>query len=268
MLSRFPIVLSLIVACCMSTAAASHEFWISPEEYQIAPNEQVRAFFRNGEDFRGIDLPYFDKQSARFEVGFGNEVTEIAPRMGDSPALNFTPEGTGLLVVLHETAPSTIRYRSWAKFQAFADHKDFADMRARHLGRGLPEEGFFESYTRHAKSLIAVGTGAGLDRRFGLETEFVAGANPYTTKNLQFLPVQLFDGDRPRPDAQIEMFEEAPDGMVTVTLHRTDADGRADLPVKAGRTYLLDAVILRESADGSKAVWDTLWAAMTFHIPD
>jgi hypothetical protein len=56
-----------------------------------------------------------------------------------------------------------------------------------------------------------------------------------------------------------------------ITLHRTDADGIASLPVK-GFSYLVDAVVLREPtaelAAEAEIAWETLWAALTFGVPE
>lgn len=197
----------------------------------------------------------------------GETTQPLSPRTGNIPVLDMPVPGDGLMVIAHETSASSITYKTWDKFQAFADHKDFPDIRTRHLARGLPEEGFSESYTRHAKALVGIGSSEGADRAMGLETEFVALANPYTDNLDNGLPVQLFYQGEPRPDAQVEIFARGPDGTATVTLMRTDDTGRAVIPVRAGHEYLLDAVVLRESPDGSDDVWDTLWAALTFKVP-
>ena len=225
------------------------------------------ARFRNGENFEGMNLAFFANRSARYAVVMDAAETEITPRMGDSPALDIAAPGDGLAVVIHETTPASLTYEDWAKFQAFADHKDFPNIRARHLARGWPETGFTESYTRHAKALIAVGRGVGADRATGLQTEFVALANPYTDDLSGGMPVQLLYRGAPRGNAQVEVFDRAPDGTVTVSLHRTDAEGRATIPVASGHVYLFDAVVLREAPTDSPAVWETLWAALTFAVP-
>lgn len=223
------------------------------------------ADLRNGEQFKGVALGYFTRQIARFDLAQGRRVQAVVGRMGDVPALQVTAGKPGLWAVLHETTPSLITYKEWEKFQAFAAHKDFPDIRARHTARGLPEAGFAERYTRHAKALVAVGHGRGADQARGLETEFVALQNPYAGGDT--LAVQLLYQGQPRSDAQIEMFARAPDGTVTVTLHRTDAQGQARLPVQPGHLYLLDAVVLRPADPASGAVWETLWAALTFEVP-
>ena len=249
------------------TASSAHEFWIEPERYQVAPQEEIRAKFRNGENLVGVALPYFDRRSLRFERVLGDLREAVAPRSGDNPAFVWTAPTEGLLVIAHETAPSRITYKDWDKFAAFADHKGFDDIRTRHAARGLPENGFTEVYTRHVKALVAVGNGAGEDRTLGLATEFVALANPYTDDLSGGLPVRLLLDGAPRADALIEVFARDAAGTVRVTTTRTDAKGEARVRVMQNTEYFLDAVVLRPAPEDDSAVWETLWAGIGFRIP-
>ena len=245
----------------------THEFWIEPADYQPQIGDPLVAHIRNGENFKGGSLAFFDSNIARFEIWQNGQSAPVEGRMGDIPVLETRAEDAGLVVLVHQTTPSRLTYRTWAKFQKFADHKDFPGIRARHDARGLPEADFVETYTRFAKSLIAIGDGSGTDVDTGLETEFVALANPYQADLSGGMPVRLLYRGAPRPDAQIEMFDKAPDGSVQVRLYRTDARGEAVLPVTPGHSYLLDAVVLRPVEGQAPVVWETLWAALTFAVP-
>lgn len=192
----------------------------------------------------------------------------VTGRMGDVPALARRVETPGLMLIVHQTKPSTLKYKSWEKFQKFADHKDFPDIRARHLARGLPEVDFTERYHRFAKALVAIGSGTGADLQTGLDTEFVATSNPYAPGYQGEMEVTLFYQGKIRPDAQIEIFEKTPGGEVNVSLMRSDALGRAVIPTRPGHSYLLDAVVLRPLPEGEEEVWETLWAALSFGVPD
>ncbi|MFV1593146.1 DUF4198 domain-containing protein [Phaeobacter sp. JH20_36] len=281
MRSVHPVVLILLTLATniIGGRALAHEFWIAPEKYQVKLGASVQADLRNGQFFSGSRLAYFDRNIARFEIWDQLGAHPYAGRMGDMPALQLEPPAEGLLVVVHETTPDTLTYKTWEEFAKFAAHKDFADIKSRHAARNLPDAGFAERYTRHAKSLVAVGNGAGADRATGLLTEFVARANPYTDDLTAGLPVELLFEGTARPDAQIEVFERSPDGNVAVTLTRSDSQGRATIPVKSGHVYLLDAVVLRSldaeagaSDDGATKrgpipVWQTHWAALTFAVP-
>lgn len=252
--------------------ALSHELWLEPQQYQVDNGAQLVVNIKNGEDFAGNTLSYFDRSSTRFELGLNGDTQEIVARAGDRPALTLdeTPDDT-LVAVLHETTPSTITYKTWAKFAKFATHKDFPQAEADHSAAGWPRDGFRERYTRHVKTLIAVGDGAGQDAQYGLETEITALTNPYDPDFDGAMQIALTYQGQPRADAQIEVFDRAPDDSVTVSLHRTDAKGIARIPVTPGHDYLFDAVVLRPAPDAGETekspVWETLWAALSFHVP-
>jgi hypothetical protein len=226
----------------------------------------------NGQNFKGGELAYFEKTFQRFEIALGDRVEPLKGRTGDKPALNTAALGEGLHVALYESAGDTVYYAEQVKFENFAKHKDFKGALEQHKERGLSEGKFSEYYTRHVKVLLAVGSGAGEDRAYGLETEIVALKNPYTDDVSKGMPVRVLYRGAPRANAQIELFDKNAEGKVLITLIRTNAEGVGFLPVSKGHSYLVDAVVLREPEAGSKAeasgaAWETLWAALTFAVP-
>lgn len=263
---RLPHLFAIVCALCPGLSSA-HEFWVEPKSWQVMPGEPLLADLRNGEMFEGASLAWFEKSVARAELAQGDRQLRFSARMGNRPALEMTAPGEGLAVLLHETTPARITYKTWEKFQRFVDHKALPISRAAHLADGHPATGFTETYTRHAKALVSVGSGDGADRAYGLATEFVAETNPYaeTFKNEMRVRV-LYDG-APRGHAQVEIFEKGPDDAVEVRLTQTDAEGRAVIAVKPGHAYLLDAVVLRPGTQAG-AIYDTLWAALSFYVPE
>jgi hypothetical protein len=249
-------------------ALAAHEFWIEPETYAVAPGGRIVADLKVGEDFAGSTFSFNPRSFSRFDMAQAGAPEPVPGRPGDRPAVQIEAPGAGLLIFAHETEPQQVTYSAMADFEAFLAHKDWSQLRAVHEARGWPEAGFAERYTRHVKSLVAVGDGSGTDRVLGLQTEIVALANPYTDA-AETLPVQVFLEGAPRADAQVELFEKAPDGSVTVSLHRTDAEGVATLPVSAGHSYLVDAVVIRplEPSATAPELWESLWAGLTFAVP-
>jgi uncharacterized GH25 family protein len=260
--------MSLALAA-MPFAVQAHEFWIEPEAYQVAPGADMIASLRVGQNFGGSAQAYLPPSFERFDLNCAGNLKPVEGRAGDRPAMTVIAPSDGLCVVIHQTRDYTLTYREWEKFVSFVEHKDFTTALADHAARGLPEVGFVEQYSRYAKSLIAVGDGAGQDSVVGLETEIVAGANPYTDDVSGGLPVQVFYQGTPRVDVQVELFEKAPDGAVEITLHRTDGEGHVTLPVKAAHSYLVDAVVLRPMTPKAERdpVWESLWASLTFAVP-
>lgn len=260
-----------LLATLIAAPVAAHELWLEPLAYQVEPDGQLQARIINGEGFSGTALPYLPQRFQHFVLSTETRNITVPGRAGDAPGLNMAATEEGLHVVAYQSRPQSISYETWEKFQKFADHKDFGDVRTRHDARGLPAEGFKESYIRFSKTLIGVGTAAGADKRMGLETEMVALTNPYTDDLSDGMRLQLFYGQDVRANVQIEVFEKAPGVDVKITLVRTDDNGIATIPVRSGMSYQLDAVVLREPspavADNTGAAWETLWANLTFQAP-
>ncbi len=252
--------------------AAAHEFWLEPLVYQPAADSRIEAHIVNGENFEGIKLAYIPRKFKSFVIVHSGRAIPAKNRLGSRPALNQRALGNGLHIIAYQSEADTVNYSKFEKFRKFADHKDFPDIRTRHLQRGLPEKNFREVYTRYSKALIGVGSGQGEDVRTGLETELIALDNPYTADLTDGLRVQLFYAGEVRVNAQVELFEKREGEDATVTLFRTDVHGIATLPVRPGHDYMVDAVVSREpdalKASESGAVWETLWANLTFSVPE
>ena len=256
----------------LAAPVAAHEFWIEPLAYQVGPDGMLEAHIVNGEEFSGGKQPYLPQRFVHFALFAGGETTRVEGRPGDMPALRQVPLAEGLNIAAYQARNANVSYAEWQKFQNFVDHKDFGDVRSLHEARGLSVDGFSEVYSRHVKSLIGVGDGAGTDRRVGLETEIVALSNPYVDALEDGFAVQVFYRNDVRSDTQVEVFEKDADGSVVISLYRTDAEGIARFPVRPGHRYMVDAVVLREPserlAEQSGAVWETLWANLTFAVPE
>lgn len=248
-------------------AALAHEFWISPSRYVVEPKGQIVANLRVGKNFEGPVNSYIPDDFSRFGILLEGSNRPVKGRLGDIPALTMQAESEGLAVVIHETSPTELTYPKWEKFETFANQKDLGWVLKDHKARGLPEKDFKETYQRFAKSLIAIGHGRGRDSTVGMETEIVAEANPYTDDLTLGLPIRLLYKGAPRVDAQVEIFSKSSDNKATVTVVRTDAEGRAVIPVKPRTEYLLDAVVMRplDTDDATeKPAWESLWASLTF----
>lgn len=266
------ILAALIATIAFTLPAQSHEFWIEPLDYQISADARVQGGLFNGQNFEGAQLSYLPQRFVRFMMASGLRQGDVENRLGATPALDTAPFGEGLHIISYQSQMATLGYSEWEKFLKFADHKAFDNIETWHDARNLPRTGFDEGYWRYAKTLIGVGHSVGRDVRTGLDVEYVALDNPYTDDLSNGMRVQLYVLDEPRADGQVELFEKAPDGTVEITLHRTDANGIATLPVKAGHSYLVDHVHLREPTAALTAetgiVWETLWAALTFDVPE
>ena len=260
-----------LIFSLIAAPVAAHEFWIEPVEYQVDAETNLEANIVNGQEFTGPKLAYLPQRFVNFVLFAGTGSARVEGRPGDMPALQQEPVAEGLNIAAYQANNAIVDYESWEKFQNFVDHKDFGDVLSQHEARGLPLENFKEVYSRHAKALMGVGNSEGADRRVGLDTEIVALTNPYTDDVSQGFQVQVFYRNDVRPNTQVEVFEKGADSIVTISLYQTNDEGIAVFPVKPGFSYMVDAVVLRAPsealAERTGAVWETLWANLTFAVP-
>lgn len=244
----------------------AHEYWVEPQDYTINSSGEFIADIRNGQLFNGGSFSFIPSTLEKYNFILGESSIELEGVLGQRPAISMIAATDGLAIAVIETKPSTISYSAWEKFQKFIDHKDFQIDKTGHLALGFPESGFKETYSRFAKSLIGIGSAQGNDRALGLEVELVALLNPYTDDTSNGIPVQALYKGVPMMDVQIELFDKDEKGEVKVTLHRTDGEGKANLPIIGGHSYLVDTVVLRKAPEGSQegVVWQTLWASLTY----
>ena len=256
----------------MGSAASvhAHEFWFLPEDFTVEAGAQVRANLRIGSHMVGPDLPYMPGHLPRFEVHLGDVVTPILARIGDMPAVNQAVPGTGLAVLVGETSDLLVTYAAIDKFRSFAEHKAMPQIVDQHKARGLPETDFSETFRRYAKSLVAIGDGAGSDRPIGLRIEIVALTNPYTDDMTKGMRLQVLMDGKPRTAAQLLLLATAADGTVTETPYVTDANGEITVAAQPGVTYLADSVdifALPNNDSAAGPVWHSDWASLTYAVP-
>lgn len=256
--------LLFILLIVVAAPLRAHEFWIAPENHTVSSGERLRAGFRNGQNFSGIALPYLPQSSAVWEMYLDDTHVTIPSRIGDRPALNVAPLGDGMHVIGHVTTPKVVKYDALSDFLEFADHKGLTSAAADHAARGLPDQDFAETYTRFAKSLIAVGDQPGAGRNLGYDAELIALTDPRSGT----ATVELRYQGAVMPDRQLELFIQPPEGEVHLQILRSDAAGTVTVQVQPEHRYLLNAVILRAPsaplAEQTGAVWESLWASLTF----
>ena len=263
--------LILILSLIITNPVYAHEFWISPVKYEIGIHEPIEAHNRVGQNFVGGSYSFLEKDIKRHEVMQSGKLTKVTGRNGDRPAFQLEGLPNGLAILVHETTNNTLTYRDFEKFKVFVKHKAFKGLPQAHISRGLPKIDFDESYSRFAKSLIAIGDGVGQDVSVGHRIEIIALTNPYTDDVSSGMHVQVLMAGQPRANVQVEIFERpfSSDGVARISLQTTDINGIAIFPVTAGHEYMLDnvALIPVEPKTEGDPVWQSIWANLTFYIP-
>lgn len=263
---------AVYLLAAVSTAAGAHEFWIDPVQFRVDAGERIAADLRVGQQFKGDALVYLPSRIVRFSVIGPDGTRPVDGTIGDQPAASIETGPEGLYVLAYQSTSSQVTYDDMAEFEGFLRTHGLEWVKAAHRERGLSETDIKEAFSRYAKSLVAVGDGAGNDRVVGLPLELVAETNPYRQPPGDGVTVRFLWRGEPMADAEIHVFYKPAGCDVTRTEVMTDDDGRARVPAGPGGRILVNAVHMKEATRmellDTGAVWHSLWASLTFELPE
>ena len=253
--------LGLFAALIVSNSLQAHEFWMEPENHSVSVGDTLKIKLRVGQHLKGNQQPYIKSWFEEFQILDKEGIRPVSGMQGDMPAFAMKVRTPGLQVVNYVSSTDDMRYHSKEQFERFIEYEGLTGVLERHQERGLPDLGFREDYVRCAKALAMGGSAEGQDLLVGMPLELLAEENPYLTKSTN-LPVRLFWQGEPVPDIQIRIFHRGVENEEKTV--RTDAEGRAQIPLTATGFFLLNAVHMLEVEQDNGAVWKSYWASLSF----
>jgi hypothetical protein len=258
---------ALALSLAWAAPAGAHDFWIEPESFRPQAGRNVPLRLIVGQDFRGETIIYLPELFERYiAVGPGGEQA-IRGIPGDDPAGHFKPATDGLYVVGYRGTPAQVRFDTVPEFEQYLGKEGLERVRELPAYRPRPGRPIDEIYSRCAKALVLAGPpapGLPADRPLGMPLELIAERSPYAPGFDRKLPVQLRYNGKPLAGALIVAFtRDQPEMKLKL---RTDADGRARLPLDRAGIWLVTAVHLFPAARGARADWESLWASLTFEL--
>lgn len=256
-----------------ATVAQAHEFWIEPQDFTLASGEPLVADLKVGQKLKGSTYSFAPDRFESFDLLQGEKKSAVKSLAGDYPAVNEKNLAEGLAILAYASTPRRLSYNQAMKFEVFVKKEGISWVLEQHRQRNLPRKGFVEAYSRFGKTLVKVGSGEGDDRAVGMPFELVMLTNPYTDEGDELAVKLLWEG-KPFADSQLSVFfkpEKPEDYKVERVLYKTDEAGVATIPRPAeSGLMLLSSVhmIVPDAAtvEETKAVWESLWASMTFLV--
>ncbi len=281
---------ALACAAALAAPAHAHEFWIEPTDPSPTVGEPLEANLHTGQYLSADPSSWDPRRFVRLELVDADGSREITGERMDLPAVRIPVRSPGPQTLVGETRPQSVRYDSFEKFEDFTAFEGAPEIAERHVASGLPTVNITELYTRYAKALVRADGGPSADRgappgrALGLELELVALDDPYASDADAPLGFELLLDGEPLADVQVALFHRTgpnagmppkdatgeivmPNG-VTRTLARTGADGRVSFDRPGAGVSLVSAVLIRRpdarTMLESGAMWESLWASLTF----
>jgi len=231
MIARF---IGLLTIC---GSVSAHDFWIQPDTYRAEP---------------GISVPI------TLQVGHGSSrQRSMLPMRRITRFEAMTPDGElldlrGNLNLGDQTEDGKLQFAAPGTYVVVLE----TDNHARTLDGA-------ESYSRHTKALVQVGTWASpqATRALGLRLEIVPDVNPGSAASS--LPVHVFFEGKPAARARVELTNLAHD-EAPVEAHITDESGQARFVMPATGRWLLNVIWKRRLDAGQETEFETCFSSLSF----
>lgn len=257
-----PIFKALFVSL-LAAPLLAHDFWIEPQSFAPATNSVVTLRFRFGEDFVGEAFARDDEIIREFALVGPPGWQRVAGETDDDPAGRARTGGPGLYLAGYSSEPTFVEIPA-AAFEEYLVKEGLEHaVKTRHAN-GTRNQPGREYYSRCAKTLLAVGSGAtnGFAKPLGFRLEILPEKNPLTLAAGDTLPVRVLFDSKPCPDLYVVAYgTNAPRKWIAA---RTDAEGRVALKLPSRTTWMLKTTHIFPYADPMKADWESIWATYLF----
>lgn len=251
---------ALVLIGASAPALYAHEFWIDGTVVVEDGEAMLGLDLKVGQTLDGISLPYIPETVDSFAWVHGG-TGEITGRIGDIPAARVPLDASESVVILHRTQPRRLVHNDWTKFLEYLALEGLDGIADEHDRRDLPQEGFTETYTRHAKFALVTPGQPIHDRYVGSPAEIVLDCVSQSGDRLEIAGRLVADGE-PRAH-QISAFYQSPDKTETLR-RRAQRDGSFTFTVPVG-PVLLNAVSIMPVTQ-SDVAWHSDWASLFVEI--
>jgi uncharacterized GH25 family protein len=247
-------------------SAAAHDFWIEPSTFRPQLGQAVRLGLRVGVGFPGDPVPRSNARIVKFDLVTPSGETPVpGVEMGDPAGLVRVSEA-GLQIVGYRSNNARLDLPA-EKFEQYLKEEGLEKVVAMRARRGESGKPSREHYSRCAKALLLAGAKvSGEDRPLGFTLELVAEENPYASAPGQAVPFQLLHQGKPLEGTLVVAIpRDDPAGKLQ---GRSDAKGRVTFRFPRAGVWLVKAVHLYPAPAGAEVDWESLWASLTFEIPE
>lgn len=273
-------ILATGLTAAIAASACAHDFWIAPSSFRPIAGEGIEVALRIGDDFPGEAYGRNPRHLRAFVAvgpGSSGQARPIPGNTGEDPAGLLQLDKPGLYVIGYRSHRSEATLEA-EKFEDYLVEEGLESISKIRSERGQSDQPGREAYSRCAKTLLRVTPGEaeenatpaeafeGFDRPLGLTLELIPETDPYQARPDQPLTVRLLYQGEPAAGVLIEAAHAS--GQIEHLSGRTDKEGRVAFTLPAAGVWRLAGVYMSEANDIPGIDWESLWASLTFELPE
>ena len=266
---RYSLLAALLLAAPMG--AGSHEFWMIPQKFRVAPGETVSLTLASGEDFRGDRVRFSSSVVAGLRHYSHGQVTDLGARIPAKEELSQLPvvlREAGTHLIAFDTHPSSIVLPA-DKFEDYLRGEGLDFVVKRRKASGKEASAGREKFRRNIKTLIQAG--GRLDETYAVRTgqriEIVPLMNPFSRRKGDELGFQVFFDGKPLPNALMQAWHKQGSQTSIIKL-KTDRRGKARATLPLPGAWMVSVVHMVPASNSPDHDWDSYWGNLTFALGD
>ena len=256
----------LILMTVIASFAWGHDLWLVPQDDLILVGKDTRLLAHTGMKFpESLSAVTPDRLDGAWIVDAdGRRDLKNATVDGNSLAFLARFENPGLALAAVAVKPKFIHLEA-KDFNEYLEHDGLPQILELRKKRGELDKEGREMYAKFAKAILKVGESGPSDlatKPAGLRIEIVPLESP--TRLSKALPVRvLFEG---KPLEGVFVYPLAESAEKYETGYETDADGKAEVPLKTAGLWSLHCIYMRPYAGKNEADWESFFATVTFRV--
>ncbi len=247
----------------------SHEFWLAPNKFRVAPGQTVALNLLVGEDFHGELWGARTKRTASIQHFFGKKKQDLTAQAlaSDSLAIEFKCKKAGTHLLVMRSNNSFIELQD-EEFNAYLKEDGIENILTLRYQRGELNKPARELYQRCAKAILQVGnkTDHTYAMNTGMTLEIIPLQNPYTLKTGDKLPVKILFEGKPLADVVVRSWHKVDETKTNHGTARTDAEGVAKIELNAKGLWMISLVRMIENGDKSQSDYQSFWGSLIFEM--
>lgn len=243
----------------------SHEFWMQPAKFVVAPGDTSVVNFRVGENFIGEPWKVSMERFHRLELHNATTINDLLPTVVEGVdgfmRVPLIKEGTHMIVMQSVHASMEMEAET---FNAYLKEDGLDDAYAYRRRTNTLDQKAKESYARYSKVLMQAGkkTDDTYKKAVGLPLEIIPLTNPYALKFGERLQFKILFQGKPLFGAKVKVWNQYNHQTAVQTIY-CQQDGTVDTYFSGPGTWMVSVVHITPLKD-REGEWESFWGTLTF----